>query len=99
MGVQFHKTLISEGALANKFKEAIWHNEYPMPNSNYIGKYVLLDAPKEHGVKVVLAGEGSDEHFAGYSVCLSDYLAESDHSLPNYNLTNEERHESWIRAR
>lgn len=99
LGVEFHKTLMSEQALADNFEEATWHNEYPMPDLNYIGKYVLSDAPKEHGVKVVLTGEGSDEHFAGYPMFLSDYLAETDHSWPTYNLTDEQRHESWIRAR
>ena len=99
LGVQFQKTLMSEQALADNFEEATWHNEYPMPDLNYIGKYVLSNAPKEHGVKVVLTGEGSDEHFAGYPMFLSDYLAETDHSWPNYNLTDGERHESWIRAR
>jgi asparagine synthase (glutamine-hydrolysing) len=90
---------MSEQALADNFEEATWHNEYPMPDLNYIGKYVLSNAPKEHGVKVVLTGEGSDEHFAGYPMFLSDYLAETDRSWPNYNLTNEERHKSWTRAR
>ena len=99
LGVQFHKTLMSEQSLADNFEEATWHNEYPMPDLNYIGKYVLSNAPKEHGVKVVLTGEGSDEHFAGYPMFLSDYLAETDHSWPSYNLTEEKRHESWIRAR
>lgn len=60
---------------------------------------MLSNAPKEHEVKVVLTGEGSDEHFAGYPMFLSDYPAEIDHSWPNYNLSGEERHESWIRAR
>lgn len=90
---------MSKQALADNFEEATWHNEYPMPDLNYIGKYVLSNAPKEHGVKVVLTGEGSDEHFAGYSIFLSDYLAEIDHSWPDYNLSDEERRESWIRAR
>ena len=66
-----------------------------MPDLNYVGKYVLSDAPKEHGVKVVLTGEGSDEHFGGYPCFLTDYLAETDHSWPNYNLTNDERHRLW----
>lgn len=98
-GVQFHKTLISEQVLADNFEQATWHNEYPMPDLNYIGKFVLSDAPKEHGVKVVLTGEGADEHFAGYSTFLSDYLVETDHSWKSYNLTEEERQSCWTEAR
>lgn len=95
MGVQFHKTVVSEQVLADNFEQATWHNEYPMPDLNYIGKYVLSNAPREHAVKVVLTGEGSDEHFGGYPSFLSDYLAENDHSWPDYNLTDEERHRLW----
>lgn len=90
---------MSEQVLADNFEQATWHNEYPMPDLNYIGKFVLSDAPKEHGVKVVLTGEGSDEHFAGYSTFLSDYLAEADHSWADYNLTEEERQNAWVEAR
>ena len=90
---------MSKQALVNNFEEATWHNEYPMPDLNYTGKSVLSNAPDQHGWKVVLTGEGSDEHFAGYSMFLFDYLAEIDHSQPDYNLTYEERHGSWDWAR
>ena len=33
---------------------------------------------REKGFKVVLTGEGSDEHFAGYSFFITDYLRETD---------------------
>jgi asparagine synthase (glutamine-hydrolysing) len=69
-----------------------------MPDLNYIGKYVLSNAPKAHGVKVVLTSEGSDEYFTGYPMFLHDYLAETDHSWPDYNLTDDERHNSWVKA-
>lgn len=38
LGVRFHKTLMSEEALADNFEEATWHNEIHMPDLNYIGK-------------------------------------------------------------
>ena len=34
--------------------------------------------PRQHGYKVVLTGEGADEHFAGYPTYLPDYLREPD---------------------
>lgn len=86
---------MSEQVLADNFEEATWHNEHTMPDLNYIGKFVLSRAPREHGVKVVLTGEGADEHFGGYPVFLSDYLAEFDHSWPEYNLTETERDAIW----
>lgn len=93
--MQFHKTVVSEQVIADNFEQATWHNEFPMPDLNFVGKFVLSNAPKEHGVKVVLTGEGSDEHFGGYPCFLADYLAEADHSWPDYNLTEPERHRLW----
>lgn len=69
-----------------------------MPDLNYIGKFVLSDAPKAHGVRVVLTGEGADEHFAGYSTFLPDFLADCDHSWPNSSLSEPERHTLWTEA-
>lgn len=86
---------MSEQVLADNFEEATWHNEHTMPDLNYIGKFVLSRAPAEHGVKVVLTGEGADEHFGGYPTFLSDYFAESDHSWPEYNLADSERDAIW----
>lgn len=56
---------------------------------------MLSKAPREQGVKVVLTGEGADEHFAGYPLLFPDYLAESDHSWPFYNLLEDEREKLW----
>ncbi|KAH0359192.1 asparagine synthase, partial [Aureobasidium melanogenum] len=95
LGVNFYKTHMSEQVLADNFEEATWHIEHTMPDLNYIGKYVLSKAPREHGIKVVLTGEGADEHFGGYPVFLSDYFAEFDHSWPAYNLSEAERDAIW----
>ena len=87
--------MVSEQVIADNFEQATWHNEFPMPDLNFVGKFVLSNAPKEHGVKVVLTGEGSDEHFGGYPCFLADYLAETDHNWSSYNLTDSERHRLW----
>jgi asparagine synthase (glutamine-hydrolysing) len=58
-------------------------------------RFALSKAPREHGVKVVLTGEGADEHFAGYPLLFPDYLAERDHSWPAYNILEREREKLW----
>lgn len=89
---------MSEQVLADNFEQATWHNEHAMPDLNYVGKFVLSDAPKAHGVKVVLTGEGADEHFAGYAPFLPDFLSEPDHSWPSNNLHDDERRSQWTEA-
>jgi asparagine synthase (glutamine-hydrolysing) len=95
LGIRFHKTAITEQVLADNFEQATWHTEHTMPDLNYVGKFVLSKAPRAQGVKVVLTGEGADEHFAGYPTFLSDFLAEADHSWPGYNLSEPERQNMW----
>lgn len=63
-----------------------------MPDLGTLGKYTLSELPHEHGCKVILTGEGSDEHFAGYSPLLTDFLREKDYSgVTNGDLSEEDR--------
>lgn len=66
---------------------------------NFVGKYVLSDAPRAHGVKVVLTGEGADEHFIGYPAFLPDFLAEADSSWPGNSLPESDREALWREAK
>lgn len=49
---------------------------------NYVGKFALSEATRDAGFKVVLTGEGSDEHFAGYVPFGEEYLREPDLAWP-----------------
>jgi asparagine synthase (glutamine-hydrolysing) len=58
--------------LADHYADAIWHAEAPHPNGNAAAKFLLSRKVREHGVKVVLTGEGADEIFAGYAALRED---------------------------
>ncbi len=79
---------MSESELASHFEEATYHVEHHNQDLNFVGKYALSEVPRRHGYKVVLTGEGSDEHFAGYPLYLPDYLREPDGWL---DIPDEER--------
>ncbi|KAJ3174870.1 hypothetical protein HDU87_006662 [Geranomyces variabilis] len=81
VGAHFHPVPLSEQELADNFEDAIYHFEHPMPDLNAVGKFLLSKAARHSGFKVVLTGEGSDEHFAGYSFFLADALRETDSTL------------------
>jgi asparagine synthase (glutamine-hydrolysing) len=78
LGVKYEKKLMNEAELAKRFEDAVYHTEHHNPDLNFVGKFALSEVPLEHGYKVVLTGEGADEHFAGYPVFLPDYLREPD---------------------
>lgn len=78
LGVKILKKHMDEEALADHFEDAVYHIEHHNNDLNFVGKYALSELPRQHGYKVVLTGEGADEHFAGYPVYLPDFLREED---------------------
>lgn len=46
--------------------ETIYHADFPIYNLNAVPVYHISRIAREHGVKVLLAGEGGDELFGGY---------------------------------
>ncbi|KAJ5750334.1 hypothetical protein N7533_007362 [Penicillium manginii] len=80
LGVEFHPVPITEETIVSKFEDTIWHSEVPLPDTNGIGRLAMAEAAKSQGIKVILTGEGSDEHFGGYKELANDFLLESDPS-------------------
>jgi asparagine synthase (glutamine-hydrolysing) len=99
LGVKFEPMLMNEAELASRFEDATYHVEHHNPDLNFVGKFALSELPAKHGYKVVLTGEGADEHFAGYPVFLPDYLREKDAAWASHNeLSEYERKEELLAA-
>ena len=73
--------------MAADFGDAVFHCEHHHFDLNFVAKYALSTLPQEHGVKVVLTGEGADEHFAGYPYFPGEFLREADEALPESTLS------------
>ncbi|KAI4153206.1 MAG: hypothetical protein L6R39_001637 [Caloplaca ligustica] len=99
LGVEVIKRDVDEASLARDFADTAYHCEHHHFDLNCVAKFALSTLPREHGVKVVLTGEGADEHFAGYSYFTPDFLREPDLSQPDSPLTsNSELRESMYSA-
>lgn len=83
------KTKVDESVLAHSFADSAYHCEHHNFDLNSVGKFALSTLPREHGFKVVLTGEGADEHFAGYPFFPSDFLREPDLSMPESTLAKD----------
>ncbi|KAK7438791.1 asparagine synthase [Colletotrichum acutatum] len=83
LGVQILKKQVDEVELANNFADCAFHCEHHHFDLNCVGKFALSTLPNANGVKVVLTGEGADEHFAGYAFFPPDLLREPDLSMPD----------------
>ncbi|ORX57444.1 asparagine synthase [Hesseltinella vesiculosa] len=93
VGANFHKLPVTQADMVANFEETVWHIEQPTSNLNTVGKFLLSKFVRDNGYKVVMTGEGSDEHFIGYGAFEKDYLREPDNSTPGGfgRLTDEER--------
>lgn len=77
------KLVVTEDDLLGNLEDTVWHSESTQTNLNGVAKFMLSRFVRDKGYKVVLTGEGSDEHFAGYIFFQSDYLREPDLASPN----------------
>ncbi|OQR91207.1 hypothetical protein ACHHYP_04901 [Achlya hypogyna] len=68
-----HVLHVTQNDLTAAFEDAVWHWEAPLNDFNGAAKYLLSRYVQAAGFKVVLTGEGADEHFAGYSMFYPDF--------------------------
>ena len=68
LGSEHHEVVVSRSDIANVFPEVIYHTERPILRTAPAPLFLLSKLVREHGVKVVLTGEGADEMFAGYDI-------------------------------
>lgn len=80
---------MDEQKLADNFEASVYHTEHHIFDLNTTAKSVLSSLPREHGIRAVLSGEGSDEQFAGYSYFAADFLQEADHSVAGSALADD----------
>ena len=73
-GASFHPVPVPPRALADAYRDAVWHAETPFVNGHGVAKFLLSRAVRDAGIKVVFTGEGSDEMLAGYAPFRRDVL-------------------------
>jgi len=62
--------------LITDFEKLCYHQEEPFTSSSIYAQYKVFELAKEHGVKVLLDGQGADEILAGYSKYIPWFLQE-----------------------
>ena len=63
---------IRENAIAESFRDVVWHAETPLLRTAPAPMYHLAERVKNADIKVVLTGEGADELFLGYDLFKED---------------------------
>jgi len=68
LGSEHHEIVVSRADIAAAFPETCLHAERPILRTAPAPMFLLSKLVREHGIKVVLTGEGADEMFAGYDL-------------------------------
>ncbi|MBK6779529.1 MAG: asparagine synthase (glutamine-hydrolyzing) [Gemmatimonadetes bacterium] len=68
LGTRHTALTIGNRAIAEAFPAAVWHAETPLMRTAPVPLYHLARLTREHGITVVLTGEGADELFLGYDL-------------------------------
>ena len=56
--------------------DLVWHQEEPFDSASMFAQWCVMDLAQQHGVRVVLDGQGADEVLGGYPPALSTHLGE-----------------------
>src|SRR5262249_34716127 len=68
LGTDHSEVLVSRADIARVFPKVILHTEAPILRTAPAPLFLLSEAVRAAGIKVVLTGEGADEIFAGYDL-------------------------------
>ncbi len=74
LGITLHVHKVTRKDFFSHFEKWAYMNDDPVSDPSALALMVLAEYAREHGMKVMLAGEGADELFGGYSSYLR-YLA------------------------
>lgn len=93
LGAELYPVTLTEEDIASRFEDTVWYTETPIPDVNGMGRVAVGELAHSHGKKVILTGEGSDEHFGGYPDMLSKMFVEPDLSWhpPPFKMPNSSK--------
>jgi asparagine synthase (glutamine-hydrolysing) len=68
LGTEHYDVHCANQDIASVLPDVIWHAEQPILRTAPAPLFVLSELVRDHGFKVVLTGEGSDETMGGYDI-------------------------------
>lgn len=74
VSASYNPVPITQRDIADSYSDALWYNEALFINGHSAAKFLLSQAVRDAGIKVVFTGEGADEMLAGYSPFRRDVL-------------------------
>ena len=66
-----------KGRLWDEIEQLVWHQEEPFGSTSIYSQWNVMRLARQHGVTVLLDGQGGDELLAGYHHYLGPFLAQT----------------------
>lgn len=88
-GVEAHYTYPNLEHLFDDCRDVIWHQDEPFASTSIYAQWLVFKLSKEQGVKVMLDGQGADEHLAGYHGFFGNRFYDLFKTLRWHTLFNE----------
>ncbi len=63
-----HSIICKNTDVADHFAQVLWHTEIPVLRTGAVPMFLLSGLVHDHGIKVVITGEGADEYLGGYNI-------------------------------
>ena len=88
-GITSHVTHPDVYGFLAELPDFLWHNELPVGSTSQFAQWSVFRLAKEHGVTVLLDGQGADELLGGYEQYFSAYLAALSETQTPAQITQE----------
>jgi len=75
-GAALHRLEADPEQLWNILERHLWYQDEPVHSFTSVVIYQLMQLAREHGLKVMLSGQGADEVLAGYPAYFIDYWSD-----------------------
>ncbi|MFN2316287.1 MAG: asparagine synthase (glutamine-hydrolyzing) [Gemmatimonadales bacterium] len=87
IGSRHHELVLAPEDIPRELHRLTWANDEPLTHPNSIAMHLVFGfAKREHGVTVLLSGEGADEVFGGYDWYRSTLRREAALRWPGFGL-------------
>ncbi len=68
LGTRHHEVVVGPAQIQSALERVVWHGEAPLLRTGPAPMFLLSALVREHGMRVVLTGEGADEFLGGYDI-------------------------------
>jgi len=75
-GLHDHRVTPDPARLVGELDRILWHQDEPFASPSILMQWEVMRLAREHGISVLLDGQGGDELFCGYPGYFPPYIAE-----------------------